>query len=50
MDANFLGSIGMSNGCTIGRSVDSVVVVGDLLRRHCSITVKGRLWMGGECE
>jgi hypothetical protein len=35
VDANFFGSIGASDRCTVGSSVHGVVVVGDLLRRHC---------------
>ena len=40
MEADLLGRVRKSNGCTVGSSVDSVVVAGYLLRGH--------VLMGGE--
>ena len=34
MEADLLNRVGTSNGCTVGSSVDSVIVVGDLVRGH----------------
>jgi hypothetical protein len=50
MEANLLSSIGMGNRCTVGSSVDGVVVVGDLLRRHRFMMVRGKAQTGGETE
>jgi len=50
MDADFLRSIGMSNGCTVRSSVHSVVVVNDLLRRHCLMTEEDSFRWGGEAK
>jgi hypothetical protein len=50
MEADFLRRIGTSNRCAVGSSVHGVVVVGDLLRRHCLVTVRGKFQMGGESE
>jgi hypothetical protein len=50
MEANLLSSIGTSHGCTVGSSVHGVVVVGDLLRRHRLMTVRGKTQTGGETE
>jgi hypothetical protein len=48
VEAELLSSIGTSNGCTVGGSIYGVVVVGDLLRRHCLIIVRGKPLMGGK--
>ena len=50
MEADLLSSIGTSNRCTIGSSVHGVVVVGDLLRRHRLMMVRGKAQAGGETE
>ena len=34
MEADLFSRVGTSNGCTVGSSVDSVIVVGDLLGGH----------------
>ena len=47
VEAELLDSIGTSNGCTVGGSIYGVVVVGDLLRRHCLIIVRGKPLTGG---
>ena len=41
MKADLLGCVGTSHGCTVGSGVDSVVVVGDLLRGHCLMGMRG---------
>lgn|SRR6266403_3489945 len=48
MEADLLGSIGMSNRCTVGGSEHSVVVVGDLLRRHRLMVMRGKSRAGRE--
>jgi hypothetical protein len=41
MEADLLSRIGTSNGCTVGSSVHSVVVIGNLLRGHGSMRMRG---------
>ena len=48
--AEFLRSIGLSNGCTVKGGVHSVIVVGDLLRRYCLMVVRRKLQTSGESE
>jgi hypothetical protein len=48
--ADFLRSIGLSNGCTVRGGVHRVVVVGDLLRRHCLMVVRRKLQTGGNAK
>jgi hypothetical protein len=50
MGADLLSSIGTSNGCAVGGSVHCVVVVGDLLRGHRLVMVRGKAQTGGESQ
>ena len=35
VEADLLSLVGTTNRCTVGSSIDSVVVIGNLLRGHC---------------
>jgi hypothetical protein len=48
MEADLLSGVGTSNGCAVGSGVHSVVVVGDLARRHCLMGMGGKSQRGGE--
>jgi hypothetical protein len=48
MEADLLSRVGTSNGCTVGSSVHSVVVVADLLRGHRLLGMRGKCGSGRE--
>jgi hypothetical protein len=48
MEADLLNSIGSSNGCTVGGSIHSVVIVGDLIRGHRLMMTKGKAQRAGK--
>ena len=50
MEADLLSSIGSSNGCTVGGSVHSVVIVGDLLRGHRLMMTRGKAQRAGKAS
>jgi hypothetical protein len=48
MEADLLSGVGTSNGCTVGSSVHSVVVVGYLFRGHRLMGMRRKSQIGGE--